>query len=63
MADLQEMAMERFFTRKYRRYLQILVNPRDEVQRRMILSLLAEEKAALKREGAPEKEAQRREAN
>ncbi len=53
--------MERFFTRKYRRYLQILADPRDEAQRRIILRLLAEEEATL-REGAPEKEAPRQAA-
>ena len=46
--------MERFFTRKYRRYLQILADPRDEVQRRLILKLLAEEEASLRE--APSKE-------
>jgi hypothetical protein len=53
--------MEKFFTRKYRRYLQILVDPRDEVQRRIILRLLAEEEATL-REGASEEEALRQAA-
>jgi hypothetical protein len=53
--------MERFFSRKYRRYLQILVDPRDEIQRRIVLRLLAEEEATL-RERAPEKEAQRQAA-
>ena len=47
--------MERFFTRKYRRYLQILADPRDEAQRRIILKLLAEEEAKLK-EHAPQAE-------
>ena len=40
--------MERFFSRKHRRYLQILADPRDEVQRRIILKLLAEEEATLR---------------
>jgi hypothetical protein len=40
--------MERFFSRKHRRYLQILADPRDEVQRRIILRLLAEEEATLR---------------
>jgi len=53
--------MERFFTRNYRRYLQIHADPRDEAQRRIILRLLAEEEATL-REGAPEKEAPRQAA-
>jgi hypothetical protein len=53
--------MERFFTQKYRRYLQILVNPRDEAQRRIILRLLAEEEATL-RQGGPQKEAPRQAA-
>ncbi len=43
--------MDRFFSQKHRRYLQILADPRDEVQRRIILKLLAEEEATL-REGA-----------
>ena len=41
----QESAMDRFSSRKHRRYLQILADPRDEVQRRIILKLLAEEEA------------------
>jgi hypothetical protein len=61
VAALQETPMERFFTQKYRRYLQILVEPRDEVQRRIILRLLAEEEATL-REDASEKEALRQAA-
>jgi hypothetical protein len=40
--------MDRLFSRKHRRYLQILADPRDEVQRRIILKLLAEEEAALR---------------
>jgi len=47
----QEAAVDRFFSQKHRRYLQILADPRDEVQRRIILKLLAEEEATL-REGA-----------
>jgi len=39
--------MDRFFSRRYRRYLQILADPRDDVQRRIILKLLAEERATL----------------
>jgi hypothetical protein len=46
----QEAAMDRIFSRKHRRYLQILADPRDEVQRRIILKLLAEEEAAALRE-------------
>jgi hypothetical protein len=44
----REAAMDRLFSRKHRRYLQILADPRDEVQRRIILKLLAEEEAALR---------------
>jgi hypothetical protein len=44
----QEAAMDRVFSRKHRRYLQILADPRDEVQRRIILKLLAEEQTALR---------------
>jgi len=40
--------MERFFSRKHRRCLQILADPRDEVQRRIVLKLLAEEEATLR---------------
>jgi hypothetical protein len=40
--------MEMALSRKHRRYLQILADPRDEVQRRIILKLLAEEKATLR---------------
>ena len=40
--------MEMFFNRKHRRYLQILADPRDEVQRRIVLKILAEEKAELR---------------
>jgi hypothetical protein len=35
-----------FLAGNYRRYLQILADPRDEAQRRIILKLLAEEEAA-----------------
>jgi hypothetical protein len=48
--------MDRFLSRKYRRYLQILGDPRDELQRKIVLKLLAEEGASL-REGALEKKA------
>ena len=40
-------SMDRFFSRRYRRYLQILADPRDDVQRQIILKLLAEERATL----------------
>jgi hypothetical protein len=40
--------MDRVFSQKHRRYLQILADPRDEVQRRIVLKLLAEEEAALR---------------
>jgi hypothetical protein len=53
----QEAPVDRVLSRKHRRYLQILADPRDEVQRRIILKLLAEEEAAVLREatlgGAP----------
>ena len=42
--------MDRVFSRKHRRYFQILADPRDEVQRRIILKLLAEEQAGLREE-------------
>jgi hypothetical protein len=48
--------MERFLSQKYRRYLRILADPRDELQRRIVLKLLAEEEATL-RAGALNKEA------
>jgi hypothetical protein len=48
VAGSQEAAMDRFFSRKYRRYLQILADPRDEAQRKIILKLLAEEEVTLK---------------
>jgi hypothetical protein len=48
VAGSQEAAMDRFFSRKYRRYLQILADPRDEAQRKIILKLLAEEEATLR---------------
>jgi hypothetical protein len=41
--------MDRFFSGKHRRYLQILADPRDELQRKIILRLLAEEEAEFKR--------------
>ena len=40
--------MERFFSRKHRRYLQILADPRDDLQRRIILKILAAEDATLR---------------
>jgi hypothetical protein len=41
--------MERFLSQKnIDRYRQMLANPRDEAQRRIILKLLAEEEANLK---------------
>ena len=46
--------MERFFSRRHRRYLQILVDPRDDFQRRIILKILAEEEATL-RDAPPKK--------
>ena len=51
----QESAMDRFSSRKHRRYLQILADPRDEVQRRIILKLLAEEEAILREAPLDEK--------
>ncbi len=47
--------MDRFSSRKHRRYLQILADPRDEVQRRIILKLLAEEEAILREAPLDEK--------
>jgi hypothetical protein len=45
--------MERFFSSKnIERYRKMLENPRDEAQRRIILKLLAEEEAMLKRNDA-----------
>ncbi len=41
--------MERFFNQQnVERYRKMLANPRDEVQRRIILKLLAEEEGKLK---------------
>jgi hypothetical protein len=41
--------MERLFSQKnIERYRQMLTDPRDEAQRRLILKLLAEEEAKLK---------------
>ncbi len=41
--------MERFFNQQnVERYRKMLANPRDEVQRRIILNLLAEEEGKLK---------------
>ena len=47
--------MERFFSQKHRRYLQILADPRDEVQRKIILKLLAEEEATLRKASLEER--------
>ncbi len=45
--------MQRFFNQKnIERYRKMLENPRDEAQRRIILKLLAEEEAMLKRNNA-----------
>ena len=52
----REAAMERFFSHKnIERYRRMLANPRDVDQRRIILTLLAEEEAELK-EHAPQAE-------
>jgi hypothetical protein len=51
----RRLPMDRFFSRKHRRYLQILADPRDEVQRRIILRLLAEEEATLREAPLDEK--------
>jgi hypothetical protein len=49
--------MERFFSeRNIERYRQMVANPRDEAQRRMILKLLAEETAKLGEEIAQARE-------
>lgn len=40
--------MEMFLSRRHRRYLQILADPRDEAQRRLVLKILKEEKAELR---------------
>jgi hypothetical protein len=40
--------MDKFFSRKHRRYLQILADPRDDFQRRIILKILAAEDATLR---------------
>ena len=47
--------MELFSQKNIARYHKMLVNPRDEDQRRIILRLLAEEEAKLK-EHAPQAE-------
>jgi hypothetical protein len=44
----QEPPMELLLSRRHRRYLQILADPRDEVQRRLVLKILKEEKAELR---------------
>jgi hypothetical protein len=46
--------MERFLSRKYRRYLRILADPRDELQRKIVLKLLAEEEATLREDASNE---------
>jgi hypothetical protein len=56
MAVYKETPMERFLSQKYRRYLRILADPRDELQRKIVLELLAEEEATL-RAGALSKQA------
>ena len=47
--------MVRFLSQSYRRYLRILADPSDELQRKIVVKLLAEEKAT-RREGARNKE-------
>ncbi len=47
--------MDRFLSGKYERYLRILADPRDELQRKIVVKLLAEEEAT-RREGALNKE-------
>jgi len=45
----RKVPMERFFNQQnVERYHKMLANPRDEVQRRIILKLLAEEEGKLK---------------
>jgi hypothetical protein len=45
--------MERFFSEKnVERYRKMLANPKDEVQRRIILRLLAEEEAKLREQAS-----------
>ena len=45
----KKAATERFFSQhNVERYRKMLANPRDEVQRRIILKLLAEEEGKLK---------------
>jgi len=46
--------MERFLSQKYRRYLRILADPRDELQRKIVLKLLAEEEATLREDALNE---------
>jgi hypothetical protein len=53
----REGPMERFFSeRNIECYRQMVANPRDEAQRRMILKLLAEETAKLREEIAQARE-------
>jgi len=47
--------MDGFLSRKHRRYLQVLADPRYEVQRRIILKLLAEEESTLGKASLEEK--------
>jgi len=53
--DGQESRMDRFLSGKYERYLRILADPSDELQRKIGVKLLAEEEAT-RREGALNKE-------
>ena len=53
--DGQESRMDRFLSGKYERYLRILADPSDELQRKIVVKLLAEEEAT-RREGARNKE-------
>jgi len=46
--------MERFLSQTYRRYLRILADPRDELQRKIVLKLLAEEEATLREDALNE---------
>jgi len=54
-AGEQEVPMDGFLSRKHRRYLQVLADPRYEVQRRIILKLLAEEESTLGKASLEEK--------
>ena len=46
--------MVRFLSQSYRRYLRILADPRDELQRKIVLKLLAEEEATLREDALNE---------